>query len=53
MKLINEEAKMEYLVTVHGDTDVVTAFPRHQQAQAIELWQRYVAEGKFATLTVD
>lgn len=44
---------MEYLVTLHGDTDVVTAFPKDQQEKAIALWQQYVTDGKFATLTVD
>lgn len=44
---------MEYLVTLHGETNVVTAFPKGQQEKAIALWQQYVADGKFATLTVD
>lgn len=44
---------MEYVVTLHGETDVVTAYPSDQQAKAIALWQQYVADGKFATLTVD
>ncbi|WP_256351033.1 hypothetical protein [Pseudomonas veronii] len=44
---------MEYLVTLHGDNEVVTAFPKDQQEKAVALWQKYVADGKLATLTVD
>lgn len=44
---------MEYVVTLHGESDVVTAYSSHQQAEAIALWQQYVADGKLATLTVD
>lgn len=44
---------MEYLVTLHDETNVVTAFPKDQQEKAIALWQQYVADGKIATLTVD
>ncbi|SBW84803.1 hypothetical protein PVE_R2G0778 [Pseudomonas veronii 1YdBTEX2] len=40
-------------MTLHGESDVVTASPSDQQAQAIAQWQQYVADGKFATLTVD
>ncbi|TCV62769.1 hypothetical protein [Pseudomonas fluorescens] len=48
--------KMECKVTLHcGDGDgkdhVVTAYPGNQQAEAFALWQRYVADGKLATLT--
>jgi hypothetical protein len=32
--------KVEYVVTLHGETDVVTAYPSEQQANAIALWQR-------------
>lgn len=53
LKRITEGKKMEYLVTLHGETNVVTAFPKDQQEKAIALWQQYVADGKFATLTVD
>jgi|LNAP01.1.fsa_nt_gb hypothetical protein len=44
---------MEYVVTLHGDSDVVTAFPSNQQDKAIALWKQYVADRKFATLTVN
>lgn len=44
---------MEYVVTLHGESDVVTAFPSDQQDKAVDLWKQYVADGKFATLTVD
>lgn len=44
---------MEYLVTLHGQTNVVTAFLKDQQEKAIALWQQYAADGKIATLTVD
>ena len=44
---------MEYLVTLHGESQAVTAFPEDQQEKAIALWQQYIADGKFASLTVD
>lgn len=45
---------MEYLVTLHtANDDVCSRFPSHKQAEAIALWQEYVANGKFATLTND
>lgn len=44
---------MEYLVKLHGENEVVTAFPKDQQEKAIALWRQYVADGKLATLTVD
>ncbi|MBP3998344.1 hypothetical protein [Pseudomonas koreensis] len=46
--------KMECEVTLHcgeGVDDVVTVYPGDQQAEAFALWQRYVADGKLATLT--
>jgi hypothetical protein len=48
----SSEVEMEYVVTLHGEIEVVSAYPSDQQAQAISLWQQYVADGKFATLTV-
>lgn len=44
---------MEYVVTLHGENDVVTAYSSDQQAEAILQWQQYVSDGKFATLSVD
>lgn len=43
---------MEFVVTLHSGSDVVTAFPSDQQANAIALWQRYVADGKRASLSI-
>lgn len=43
---------MENVVTLHGLIDVATVYPFDQQAEAISLWQQYVADGKRASLTV-
>lgn len=43
---------LEYVVTLHGDNEVVTAYPSDQQAQAMAMWKRYIEHGKFASLTV-
>lgn len=43
---------MEYVVTLHGENDVVTAFPCDQQDKAVELWKQYVADGTALSLTL-